>query len=63
MVKWRYGGMCVCFILLVGCTSVDVFFEELGHPWPPVSDSYEWFSFEIARMSHCLMVVEFLNKV
>ena len=41
--------MGVGFILLAGCASVNIFFDELGHSWPPVSGGDELFSFEISR--------------
>ena len=31
-----YGWVSIGFILLTGCTSVNVSLDELGHSWPPV---------------------------
>ena len=53
--------MGVGFILSAGCASVNIFFDELGHSWPPVSGGDELFSFEISRVPCSLVIMEFFE--
>ena len=55
--------MGVGFILLAGCASINIFFDELGHSWPPVSGSQELFSFQVSGVSSSLVVMEFFDQV
>ena len=53
--------MCVSFVLLAGCTSVNIFFDKLCHSRPPVSCGDKLFGFKVARVSCGLVVMEFFN--
>ena len=53
--------MGVGFVLLTGCASINIFFDELGHSWPPVSGSDELFGFKVSRVASGLVVVEFFD--
>ena len=48
-------------ILLTGCASINIFFDELGHSWPPVSSGDELFGFKVSGVASSLVVMEFFD--
>ena len=55
--------MGIGFILLTGCTSINVFLDELGHSWLPVSSGQELFSLQVSGVSSSLVIVELPDQV
>ena len=55
--------MGIGFILLTRHTSINVFLDELGHSWPPVSSSQELFSFQVSGESSSLVIMELSDQV
>lgn len=54
--------MCVGFALLAGGATFDVFFDEMGHSWPPVSCRKQLFGFEVSRVTGRWVIMEAFDE-